>query len=663
MGHKNQKGRRRKMKKCFIALVIILLSPIICFAAINNYTTWVDLACANTAGILVNDIVTGADSGAVGLVYSVTNNTKFTVVMISGTFDNSGSGGEVISNQDSDTCTITDRVATTETTPTNCVIVTGDNTASTDIFRDIRNASNSGGWGLHTDPSATSHFLLLDALIYIGRRDDSSQSKAISKNEIVDLRAGDVLNEIRICGNSSYKARLEFGEADYVSDDEGNFPPYLTQNGSKIKIGGTGINATNFSEFRFYNSDTYGGGTDGGISSDVGADTLICDSRTHDVGFLYFSDSTIKVENLTRYNDGGLVITAGGQTWNNSKTVGSTYDVFFVGAVYGDITGVTNLTSAGATSGSYGGFAANAFFQLINNKVKPDSLAAFLASQVLIDLKTVDLYVSDYLNNPIENANVSITDSTGFTALLEDTGEVITAITADTDTGETLSSNINSTATSFNISDASGLSVGDIIQVSNEFMLITNISSNTLTVTRGYWNTIAESHNSGKSIFTPSDSFTVSDASGLSAGDVICFEVERAEITNIAGNVLTIDRAIHDSVATRFSKISLNNTQIYKEVDSVQTDSNGEIAQQSLRRYVNYSYSSSTNAFVNTENKYNLNPFIITIYKDGYETYTQKFVLGSDTTAESFKTDAINWRIKLRNSLSQGRDNMAEAFK
>ncbi len=54
--------------------------------------------------------------------------------------------------------------------------------------------------------------------------------------------------------------------------------------------------------------------------------------------------------------------------------------------------------------------------------------------------------------------------------------------------------NISSTATSFPVSDATGLAVGQIIQADDEQMLIQGISGDTLTVQRGVNGTIAASH-------------------------------------------------------------------------------------------------------------------------------------------------------------------------
>ena len=63
-------------------------------------------------------------------------------------------------------------------------------------------------------------------------------------------------------------------------------------------------------------------------------------------------------------------------------------------------------------------------------------------------------------------------------------------------------SGFNSSATSFDIDDASDLFDGSVIKLKEEIMIVTNISSNTLTVTRGAFNTTAIDHLDNEEIFT-----------------------------------------------------------------------------------------------------------------------------------------------------------------
>lgn len=67
--------------------------------------------------------------------------------------------------------------------------------------------------------------------------------------------------------------------------------------------------------------------------------------------------------------------------------------------------------------------------------------------------------------------------------------------------------NLGSTATSMRVSDAYGLSVGDTVQVDDELLLITAISGDTLTVTRGYNATIPTTHLKGAVVWESRSSF------------------------------------------------------------------------------------------------------------------------------------------------------------
>ncbi len=71
-------------------------------------------------------------------------------------------------------------------------------------------------------------------------------------------------------------------------------------------------------------------------------------------------------------------------------------------------------------------------------------------------------------------------------------------------TGTTLGAAISdTTGTSVTASDGSIFTVSDMFQVDSEIFLITAISTNTLTVTRGYFGTTAATHDNGASILRP----------------------------------------------------------------------------------------------------------------------------------------------------------------
>ena len=73
---------------------------------------------------------------------------------------------------------------------------------------------------------------------------------------------------------------------------------------------------------------------------------------------------------------------------------------------------------------------------------------------------------------------------------------------ADGTTANTLNGGINASVTSVDVDYGSAFSVNDILLVDSEKMLITGISSNTLTVTRGHKSTTAASHDDNASLST-----------------------------------------------------------------------------------------------------------------------------------------------------------------
>jgi hypothetical protein len=281
--------------------------------AINNYTTFEELASTNITSIDVYDTVTGGTSGAVGrvilskdgtnttgtaragtantiqlaadapnigagMLIRITggtgsgqirriiawNNTsktatvnpnwatnpdststysvedRLTVVLISGNFT---AGGENITNQDSDSCTIT-QTETGASLPTvatyilksgDVVIVSGDNSASTDIFEDIRAASVAGGWGIHS--ALDSYTTQLNCLVWFGGRGQTASTIIKTQNERVK-----VIDGIVSTGNVTYPNTVSVGSGTYKGK---------CQNGSYITITGEVVFDLN-TTFNFY---------------------------------------------------------------------------------------------------------------------------------------------------------------------------------------------------------------------------------------------------------------------------------------------------------------------------------------------------------------------------------------------------------------------------
>ena len=60
---------------------------------------------------------------------------------------------------------------------------------------------------------------------------------------------------------------------------------------------------------------------------------------------------------------------------------------------------------------------------------------------------------------------------------------------------------VDNTETAIDVSDGSVFNYGDIIKINNEKMIITNISSNTITVRRGALGTTIATHNTGVDVY------------------------------------------------------------------------------------------------------------------------------------------------------------------
>ena len=71
------------------------------------------------------------------------------------------------------------------------------------------------------------------------------------------------------------------------------------------------------------------------------------------------------------------------------------------------------------------------------------------------------------------------------------------------DTGTTVDEEVDTSETAIDVTDGSIFSINDLMQVDIEIMLITAITTNTLTVERGYFSTTAATHSSGASILRP----------------------------------------------------------------------------------------------------------------------------------------------------------------
>ena len=72
---------------------------------------------------------------------------------------------------------------------------------------------------------------------------------------------------------------------------------------------------------------------------------------------------------------------------------------------------------------------------------------------------------------------------------------------ANTDSGSDLAEDLDDSEPAVDVDDGDDFQINDIIEVDTEKMLITNISTNTLTVTRGYLGTTADTHSDNANVY------------------------------------------------------------------------------------------------------------------------------------------------------------------
>jgi hypothetical protein len=460
-------------------------------------------------------------------VYSVEN--RISVALIKGNF---AAGGETIYNQDEDACTTTQTgtgtsVAGNTYRPDNVVIVTGDNSSSSDIFRDIQDASISGSWALHTAPSTSTNFLKLNAMIVIGRRDDIVISQAISENEMIDILTDNVLNYIPIVGNSSYKATLRIGNATYKSGSEANFPPKRTYNGDVIKAGTGnapygGVNGsiiiTATGELRCYGTEFQGSSdTYSSITFQPSSTALLARCSFYDCSYFSIGSSGIKISDVKTHDGQPIILGVAGVTYSNFSLINTTsYTVFLAGVnAEGDIEDTEMLDSSEDPVAGYGGTFGDCTFHLVNlSHICTNTLPiSQYSGYFLLDEKTFDLNVRDEAGNAISGATVTLTDKDGYSALFSDSGGMSTG---------TYPTYIVPADTTIAVNDADLFTAGRYYRIQLEIILVNSIDSgaNTISVSRGQKGTEAWYHDPRK--FWLYEESLTTDASGdLSQRNVI----------------------------------------------------------------------------------------------------------------------------------------------
>lgn len=161
---------------------------------------------------------------------------------------------------------------------------------------------------------------------------------------------------------------------------------------------------------------------------------------------------------------------------------------------------------------------------------------------------------------------------------------VSSSLQTDGSTKNLVAESVDATQTTIDVDDGSVFSQYEIIQINDEIIRIESISTNTLTVTRGFRNTTATTHATDLSSLTTlgaaisdtnTTSVTLSSVSSLSVDDIIKVDSEVLRVTAIDTdtNIITVIRGRHGSTAATHSNgasvSKFDNNGLIKEHDEI----------------------------------------------------------------------------------------------
>ena len=206
------------------------------------------------------------------------------------------------------------------------------------------------------------------------------------------------------------------------------------------------------------------------------------------------------------------------------------------GGIYNDISQIRLTTSAGdatfaATNGSTTVTVTEAGHGAALNDFVTFSGAASLGGNVTATILNAEHQITSIINNDsytiVVSATASGSDSGNGGSSTVATYQINTGLDTNffgtgwgagvwngVDTDElttTLAEELDASETAIDVTSASGMATTDVISVAGELMIITNISSNTLTVTRGHGGTTAAVHANGELVRLVKGNATASD--------------------------------------------------------------------------------------------------------------------------------------------------------
>jgi hypothetical protein len=158
------------------------------------------------------------------------------------------------------------------------------------------------------------------------------------------------------------------------------------------------------------------------------------------------------------------------------------------------------MTMHGTTTTKHFTYVDPVFF---NTPIKTDAISNPSYSKYVVRF-SMTLKILDSNGDPIEGATITVKDKNGYSY-------VYTDLTAKA------TSTLNETGTVVNVSDATGISIGNYILLNEEILLVTNINSYILTVTRAQRGTLANYHSVNGTVIKLGRASMTTDSSGNSA--------------------------------------------------------------------------------------------------------------------------------------------------
>ena len=525
----------------------------------------VTLTLSAATAFVQDDYITGATSGAVGIVANVIDTTHIDVYEMSST---AFAPTENVSNVAGTTESCTARAASTTTTlPADAAEVIGSDSSVTNIFRKIADISGIGGV---TNPSSTQAFLGLEMKIYFGREGQSSDTYCISKNENVRFGDTGAQGGIRLISSSTNDTYCSPGFHKYEDDDLDNYPPLYVQDGSILDFrcsnaDGVAINIDTNSHFYVNDTVLKGDGILNGYYINVSGELRLTNSYIEDfTGFITTNtDSKFYFNNLyVQEISQAIVLASESPTYgrnlyfqNNVSGAAVFYSFFanweasFEGVFTYDDNGDLWTDPLGASGLGY------YFAHCVNSDIdvtKWQSLfngAATHTKELSFKIKVVD-----ESGNPIENATVSLRN------------QYAEALFRITDVNPT--ANVTNTATSITFTGAHGMSVGDYFRLGVEEMKVLTVPSSTqVTMSRAQNGTVARKHKTA-TILAVSELATT-DSNGEIAyesrgnGKNAVFQ-ETAEFTGTSG-VLPPITGTHITYTDFILKVQKDGYETYKQ--------------------------------------------------------------------------------------------------